>query len=67
MWGFDTFLNSSLDYICIIRNATFDVSLDMRVHTTSGISRANRVVIEVERVFEEKIPINLKRKVDKNH
>ena len=33
-----------LIFILIARNATFDVSLDMRVHTTGGMSRANRVI-----------------------
>ena len=36
--------NFSWNFIYLIRNARFDVPLDMRVHTTCGTSRANRVV-----------------------
>ena len=37
-------LPGTLLFIFIIGSATFDVSLDMRVHTTCGTSRADQVI-----------------------
>ena len=37
-------LPGTLLFIFIIGSATFDVSLDMRVHTTCGTSRVNPVI-----------------------